>query len=131
MTFHELHAMTPALRFWLLLSLCLLGFGLLYAVVHDAGCGARRRAVQRRIAALRTPCALRTPADAADNVTDELAVEALREAMAQAQQALRRASRAKGAAPVRGSCASVTRPPTWRACWPPRAASACTQPNRS
>jgi type VI protein secretion system component VasK len=100
MTFHELHTMTPALRFWLLLSLCLLGFGLLYAVVHDAGCGARRRAVQRRIAALRTPCALRTPADAADNVTDELAVEALREAMTQAQQALRRASRAKGAAPV-------------------------------
>ncbi|MDM0009344.1 type VI secretion system protein [Variovorax sp. J22G73] len=89
--------LTPALRFWLLLSLCLLGFGLLYAVVHDAGCGARRRAVQRRIAALGAPL------DAAD----EVAVESLRDAMAQAQQALRRTASvastkraAKRAAPV-------------------------------
>jgi type VI protein secretion system component VasK len=82
--------LTPAHRLWLLLSLCLLGFGLLYAVVHDAGRGARRRAVQRRIASL----------GAAAGAADEAAVEALREVMAQAQQALRRTPRAKAAAPV-------------------------------
>lgn len=73
--------LSPAHRFWLLLSLCLLGFGLLYAVVRDAGCGARRRGLLRRIAALGAP-----PPGA-----DERAIDALRDAMAQARQALRRA----------------------------------------
>lgn len=82
--------LSPALRFWLLLSLCLLGFGLLYAVVRDAGCGARRRGLMRRIAALGTPAA----------EADQLAVDALREGMSQAQQALRRSQRSKAAAPV-------------------------------
>lgn len=75
--------LSPAHRFWLLLALCLLGFGLLYAVVRDAGCGARRRALLKRIAALGAPAV----------GADETAIDALRETMAQAQQALRRASR--------------------------------------
>ena len=76
--------LSPAHRFWLLLSLCLLGFGLLYAVVRDAGCGARRRVLLKRIAALGVP----------SSGADESAVQALRDAMAQARQALRRAPRA-------------------------------------
>ncbi|MET3179825.1 UNVERIFIED_ORG: type VI secretion system protein ImpL [Variovorax guangxiensis] len=82
--------LSPAHRFWLLLSLCLLGFGLLYAVVRDAGRGARRRGLQKRIAALGWPAA----------GADEAAIGALREGMAQAQQAMRRAHWAKSAAPV-------------------------------
>lgn len=82
--------LSPAHRFWLLLSLCLLGFGLLYAVVRDAGCGARRRGLMRRIAALGTPAA----------EADQAAVDVLRDGMSQAQQALRRSQRSKAAAPV-------------------------------
>ena len=67
---------SPAHFFWMLLALCLLGFGLLCAMVHDAGRGARRRALLRRIEALDAP-------------TDEAAVGALRESMAGARQALR------------------------------------------
>lgn len=69
-------------RFWLLLALCLAGFALLYGVVRDAGRGARRRALQRRIEALGVPAS-----EAGDT---ELAAAALREGMAQAQQALKR-----------------------------------------
>ncbi|MFM9926145.1 type VI secretion system protein [Variovorax sp. H27-G14] len=82
--------LSPAHRFWLLLSLCLLGFGLLYAVVRDAGRGARRRALRKRIAALGTPT----------GGADETAVDALRATMAQAQQALRRVPRPKAAVPL-------------------------------
>jgi type VI protein secretion system component VasK len=82
--------LSPTHRFWLLLSLCLLGFGLLYAVVRDAGRGARRRGLLRRIAAMGTPAA----------GADRSAVDALRDAMAQAQQALRRAPRPRSAVPV-------------------------------
>lgn len=80
-------ALSPAQLFWLLLALCLGGFALLYAVVRDAGRGARRRALRRRIEALGPP--------AADD--DEAAFEALREAMAQARQALRQPPRARDA----------------------------------
>ncbi|SEK16625.1 MULTISPECIES: type VI secretion system protein [unclassified Variovorax] len=82
--------LSPAHRFWLLLSLCVLGFGLLYAVVRDAGCGARRRGLVRRIAAMGAP-----PAEA-----DQAAVDALRDGMSQAQQTLRRTLRSKSAALV-------------------------------
>ncbi|MGJ7554272.1 type VI secretion system protein [Variovorax sp. RB3P1] len=88
--------LSPVHRFWLLLSLCLLGFGLLYAVVRDAGRGARRRVLLKRIAALGEPA----------SGADERAVDAMREVMAQALQAQRvsgRATRlplAKAAAPV-------------------------------
>ncbi|MDQ0074375.1 type VI secretion system protein ImpL [Variovorax boronicumulans] len=67
---------SPTHFFWMLLALCLLGFGLLCAMVHDAGRGARRRALLRRIETLDAP-------------TDEAAVGALRESMAEARQALR------------------------------------------
>lgn len=67
---------SPTHFFWMLLALCLLGFGLLYTMVHDAGRGARRRALLRRIETLDAP-------------VEETAVEALRESMAQARQALR------------------------------------------
>ncbi|HEX7868450.1 MAG TPA: type VI secretion system protein [Variovorax sp.] len=82
--------LSPDHRLWLLLSLCLLGFGLLYAVVRDAGRGARRRGLQKRVAALGNPAA----------GTNETAIAALGEGMAQAQQAMRRAPRARAAAPV-------------------------------
>jgi len=72
--------LSPAHFFWALLGLCLLGFVLLYAMVHDAGRGARRRALLRRIETLDAP-------------VDETAVEALRESMARARQALRQAPR--------------------------------------
>lgn len=81
--------LSPAHRFWLLLVLCLLGFGLLCAAVRDAGRGARRRALQKRIAALGAPAI----------GADEAAIDALEEGMAQAQQALRRAPRARPAVP--------------------------------
>ncbi|MBJ2158873.1 type VI secretion system protein [Variovorax sp. IB41] len=80
--------LSPTHFFWALLALCLLGFVLLYAMVHDAGRGARRRALLRRIETLDAPA-------------DDAAVGALRESMAQARQALRppRISR-RPAAPV-------------------------------
>lgn len=84
--------LSPANRFWLLLALCLLGFGLLYAVVRDAGRGARRRGLQKRLAALDEP--------AADAGGTALALEQLKESMAQAQQAMRRAPWASPSAPV-------------------------------
>jgi type VI secretion system protein ImpL len=73
--------------FWSLAVLCLTGFVVLYWAVRDAGRGARQRAVRRRIDALGTP--------AAD--TDEAAVDALEDAMAQARQALRQAPRPRTA----------------------------------
>ncbi len=73
--------------FWALLALCLTGFVLLYRAVRDAGRGARLRAVRRRIDALGTPAA----------EADEVAVDALRDAMSQARQALRQAPRARNA----------------------------------
>lgn len=82
--------LSPTHRFWLLLALCLLGFGLLYAVVRDAGRSARRRALLRRLQAVGAPAA----------EADRSAVDALREGMAQAQQALRRTARARSAAPL-------------------------------
>ena len=82
--------LSPTHRFWLLLSLCLLGFGLLYTVVRDAGRGARRRGLHKRIAALGWPAA----------GTDEPAIGALREGLAKAQQSMRRAHWAKSASPV-------------------------------
>jgi type VI protein secretion system component VasK len=66
-------------RFWLLLVLCLAGFALLYGVVRDAGRGARRRALMRRIEAL-----------GAQAGGTDLAATALRNDMAQAQQAVKR-----------------------------------------
>lgn len=72
--------LSPAHFFWTLLALCLLGFVLLYATVHDAGRSARRRALQRRIEMLDTP-------------VDASAIGALRESMVQARQALRQAPR--------------------------------------
>ncbi|MCR6478543.1 type VI secretion system protein [Variovorax sp. ZS18.2.2] len=72
--------LSPAHFFWALLALCLLGFGLLYAMVHDAGRSARRRALLRRIETLDAP-------------VDETAVEALRDSMARARQALRQTPR--------------------------------------
>lgn len=74
--------LSPAHRFWLLLSLCLLGFGLLYAVVRDAGRGARRRGLQKRLAAMGEPTA--------DAGATAIAIDTLKEGMAQAQQAMRR-----------------------------------------
>lgn len=71
--------------FWALLALCLTGFALLYRAVRDAGRGARLRAVRRRIDALGTPAA----------EADEVAVDALRDAMSQARQALRQAPRSR------------------------------------
>lgn len=68
--------LSPVHLFWALLALCLLGFGMLYAMVHDAGRGARRRALLRRIEMLDAP-------------VDDVAVHALRDSMAQARQALR------------------------------------------
>jgi len=82
--------LSPTHRFWLLLALCAIGFALLYAVVHDAGRGARRRALRRRIEALGAP--------AGD--TGEAALDALKEDMAQAQQATRRTPWRRTAAPV-------------------------------
>ncbi|QNK70965.1 type VI secretion system protein [Variovorax sp. PAMC26660] len=82
--------LSPNVRFWLLLALCVIGFALLYAVVHDAGRGARRRALRRRIDALGMPA----------SESGEMALDALEESMAQAQQALRRAARPRTAAPV-------------------------------
>ncbi|MET3442185.1 type VI secretion system protein ImpL [Variovorax paradoxus] len=79
--------LSPSHLFWLLLALCLIGFALLYGMVRDAGRGARRRAVQRRIDAL-GPWAAET---------DEAAVEAIREAMSQARQALRQPPRQRSA----------------------------------
>ena len=76
-------APSPAHLFWLLLLLCLIGFMLLYGTVRDAGRGARRRALRRRIDALGPPAA----------ETDEAAVEAVRDAMSQARQALRQPPR--------------------------------------
>ena len=72
--------LSPAHRFWLLLALCLLGFALLYGVVRDAGRGARRRGLRRRIEALGAPA----------TTADEATADALDESMAQAQRALRR-----------------------------------------
>jgi len=83
--------LSPAHRFWLLLSLCLLGFGLLYAVVRDAGRGARRRGLQKRLVAIGEPTA--------DAGATALAVDTLREGMAQAQQAMRRAPWARRPVP--------------------------------
>jgi len=80
-------APSPALLFCLLLSLCLAGFVLLYASVRDAGRGARRRALRRRIGALGP--------QAAD--IDEAAIDALRDAMSQARQALRQPHRQRNA----------------------------------
>jgi len=80
-------ALSPVHLFWLLLALCLAGFALLCATVRDAGRGARRRALRRRIAALGPP--------AADD--DEAAVDMLRETMAQARQALRQPPRPRDA----------------------------------
>lgn len=68
--------------FWLLLALCLGGFAVLYASVRDAGRGARRRAVQRRLDTLAAPRA----------EADDAAIEALREAMAQATRTMRQAA---------------------------------------
>jgi type VI protein secretion system component VasK len=82
--------LSPTHRFWLLLALCLLGFGLLSAVVRDAGRGARRRGLQKRIAALGAP----------STGADETAIDALRDGMAQAQQALRRSPRLKAVVPA-------------------------------
>lgn len=82
--------LSPTHRFWLLLALCAIGFALLYAVVHDAGRGARCRALRRRIEALGTP---------ADD-TGKAALDALKEDMAQAQQATRRTPWRRTAAPV-------------------------------
>jgi type VI secretion system protein ImpL len=85
------HAMTAVLSpmhlFWLLLALCLVGFALLYGTVRDAGRGARRRALQRRIDAL-GPWA-------PDG--GEAAVLAMREAMSAARQALRQSPRQRDA----------------------------------
>ena len=72
--------LSPTHFFWALLALCLLGFVLLYAMVHDAGRSARRRGLLRRIETLDAP-------------VDDAAVGALRESMAQARQALRQAPR--------------------------------------
>ena len=80
-------ALSPAHLFWLLLSLCLAGFTLLYGTLRDAGRGARRRVLRRRIDALGPPAA----------GTDEAAIEALRDAMSQARQALRQPARQRGA----------------------------------
>lgn len=84
--------LSPVHRFWLLLALCLLGFGLLYAVVRDAGRGARRRGLRKRLAALAEP--------AADAGGTALAVDTLKESMTRAQQAMRRAPWARPSAPV-------------------------------
>ncbi|MDQ0589001.1 type VI secretion system protein [Variovorax paradoxus] len=86
-------ALSPAHFFWLLLVLCLAGFALLYATVRDAGCGARRRALRRRIAALGAPAA------EADEAAIEATIEAMREAMSHARQLLRQPPRQR-AAPV-------------------------------
>lgn len=80
-------ALSPAHLFWLLLALCLGGFALLYAVVRDAGRGARRRALRRRIDALGPPSA----------GDDEAAFEALGDAMSEARQALRQPPRTRDA----------------------------------
>jgi type VI secretion system protein ImpL len=80
-------ALPPSQLFWLLLLLYLAGFMLLYGTVRDAGRGARRRALRRRIAALGPPAA----------ETDEAATEALRDAMSEARQALRQPPRQRGA----------------------------------
>ncbi|MDH6170724.1 type VI protein secretion system component VasK [Variovorax boronicumulans] len=85
---------SPVHLFWALLALCLLGFGMLYAMVHDAGRGARRRALLRRIETLDAP-------------VDNAAVDALRESMALARQALRQAPR-----PARASHGPVA-PAPW------------------
>ncbi|MBT2333142.1 hypothetical protein J7E49_04380 [Variovorax paradoxus] len=74
-------AVSPAHFFWLLVALCLLGFALLYGTVQDAGRGARRRALRRRIAALGPPAA----------EADEAAIDVMREAMSHARQVLRQA----------------------------------------
>lgn len=79
--------LSPSHLFWLLLALCLIGFALLYGMVRDAGRGARRRAVQRRIDAL-GPWAAEA---------DEAAIEAIKEAMSQARQALRQPPRQRSA----------------------------------
>ena len=71
--------LSPLHLFWFLLALCLVGFALLYATVRDAGRGARRRALQRRIDALGPWTA----------EADEAAVPTMREAMSRARQALR------------------------------------------
>ncbi|WP_018904089.1 type VI secretion system protein [Variovorax paradoxus] len=86
-------ALLPAHFFWLLLALCLAGFALLYAAVHDAGRGARRRALRRRIAALGPPAA------EADEAAIESMREAMRKAMSHARQFLRQPS-CQQAAPV-------------------------------
>jgi hypothetical protein len=90
---------SPTHFFWLLLALCLLGFGLLYAV------GARRG--PRRAAA----CGAAAHRDArCAGAADEAAVEALRESMAQARQALRRRRRGPhGRAPARRAVVPVLR----------------------
>jgi len=86
-------ALLPAHFFWLLLALCLAGFALLYAAVRDAGRGARRRALRRRIAALGPPAA------EADEAAIEAMREAMRKAMSHARQLLRQPS-CQQAAPV-------------------------------
>ena len=80
-------ALPPAQLFWLLLLLYLAGFMLLYGTVRDAGRGARRRALRRRIDALGPPAA----------EADDAAIEALRDAMSDARLALRQPPRQRGA----------------------------------
>jgi type VI protein secretion system component VasK len=79
--------LSPVHLFWLLLVLCLAGFALLYGMVRDAGRGARRRTLQRRIDAL-GPWAAEA---------DEAAVPAIKEAMSQAQQARRQSPQPRDA----------------------------------
>lgn len=108
--------LSPAHRFWLLLSLCLLGFGLLYAVVRDAGRGARRRALRQRIAALGEPA--RGADESAAESAVESAAEALREVMAQALQAQRLSGRAP-----RSPLAKAAAPVPWLLCFGDAAAN--------
>lgn len=82
-----MHTLPPAHLFWPLFALCALGFAVLCAVVRDAGRGARRRALQQRIATLRPP----------SRAADAQALERLHEAMARAQQRLRLAPRPRAA----------------------------------
>ena len=72
--------LSPVHLFWPLLAVCLAGLALLYAAVRDAGRGARRRGLLRRVDALGAPA-------------DHAAVDALKEAMAQARTSLRQAPR--------------------------------------
>ncbi|MDP9876921.1 type VI protein secretion system component VasK [Variovorax boronicumulans] len=78
--------LSPVHLFWPLLAVCLAGLALLYAAVRDAGRGARRRGLLRRVDALGAPA-------------DHAAVDALKEAMAQARTSLRQAPRTRATAP--------------------------------